>query len=367
MNTVASLPAKWREELAEEVSVADVGYNHAKKGCADELEAALSTPEQPGSAVRGEVGPFPELLEEDETLYIRRERSFGFSVDDCRRLDALRFSTMRNGEHITSEDAVSFARAILTEFHTTPPPAPAAEQRDREADRRRFTDHGFNNWLDEGISDCGHTVWSAVGDVQAAWQGWEARALYGAPLERLDEEPPCGCNLDYRGQHIYVCPYGRTTFGLHDTQPEARGVEGMVPGIVRCLRWLARTADPEDASEAEAWAAKLEALATHNPVRAEQPEGKGDDPGRMAIRLLVAAGHVTEVKANEALCIAHGFEPGPLAPAAPVGVDAYEKGWINAAKWAQRVDLISDIGSAAYERDKTAALAGKAQEESNGN
>jgi hypothetical protein len=41
-------------------------------------------------------------------------------------------------------------------------------------------------------------------------------------------------------------------------------------------------------------------------------------------------------------------------------VDAYEKGWINAAKWAQRVDLISDIGSAAYERDKTAALAGKA-------
>lgn len=108
-------------------------------------------------------------------------------------------------------------------------------------------------------------------------------------------------------------------------QPEARGVEGMVPGIARCLRWLARTADPEDASEAEAWVAKLEALATPNPVRVEQPEGKGDDPGRMAIRLLVAAGHVTEAKANEALCIAHGFEPGPLAPAAPVGVDAEER------------------------------------------
>lgn len=42
--------------------------------------------------------------------------------------------------------------------------------------------------------------------------------------------------------------------------------------------------------------------------------GAGD---RMAIKLLVAAGFVTEAKANEALQIAHGFAPGPLSPATP--------------------------------------------------
>lgn len=53
-------------------------------------------------------------------------------------------------------------------------------------------------------------------------------------------------------------------------------------------------------------------------------------PDRMAIKMLVAAGYVTEAKANEALNIAHGFDKGPLAapvtapPSAPVGVDAAE-------------------------------------------
>src|SRR5690606_1304046 len=41
---------------------------------------------------------------------------------------------------------------------------------------------------------------------------------------------------------------------------------------------------------------------------------------------------------------------------APVGVDAYAAGWRDAATWANRFDLIADIGSAAYERDKAAAL-----------
>lgn len=31
---------------------------------------------------------------------------------------------------------------------------------------------------------------------------------------------------------------------------------------------------------------------------------------------------------------------------------AYEKGWIQAAKWADRTDLIADIGSPAYLKDK---------------
>ncbi len=36
---------------------------------------------------------------------------------------------------------------------------------------------------------------------------------------------------------------------------------------------------------------------------------------------------------------------------------AYELGWIQASKWAEREDLIDDIGSPAYVREADAALA----------
>ena len=106
--------------------------------------------------------------------------------------------------------------------------APAVQpSRDREADRARFTDPAFNRWLDEGISDAGHTVWDAVGDTQAAWQGWENRQHYvkeqpaeaAAPIylvatgdvsesgreqyERWDGKPPPLC--DYEGP-LYAAP-----------------------------------------------------------------------------------------------------------------------------------------------------------------
>lgn len=53
-----------------------------------------------------------------------------------------------------------------------------AEQ--REQDRKRYSDPAFNRWLDEGISDSGHTVWDAIGDTGAAWAGWENRPHYDA-------------------------------------------------------------------------------------------------------------------------------------------------------------------------------------------
>jgi hypothetical protein len=37
--------------------------------------------------------------------------------------------------------------------------------------------------------------------------------------------------------------------------------------------------------------------------------------------------------------------------------DAYEKGWVAAARWAKRDDLFADIGSTAYMNDRDAALA----------
>ena len=57
------------------------------------------------------------------------------------------------------------------------PPA-ALPVRDREADRNRFPDAAFNRWLDEGISDAGHTVWDQIADVCTAWHGWVNRPFY---------------------------------------------------------------------------------------------------------------------------------------------------------------------------------------------
>lgn len=54
--------------------------------------------------------------------------------------------------------------------------------KDREKDRLRFSDEAFNHWLDESISDSGHTVYDQIPDVCCAWHGWFNREFY-APLE----------------------------------------------------------------------------------------------------------------------------------------------------------------------------------------
>ena len=66
-----------------------------------------------------------------------------------------------------------FARAIESELAQASEPV-----RDRESDRQRFPDIEFNRWLDEGISDAGHTVWDSLNDVCDAWHGWNNRQYY---------------------------------------------------------------------------------------------------------------------------------------------------------------------------------------------
>ena len=60
--------------------------------------------------------------------------------------------------------------------------------KDRENDRLRFSDEAFNRWLDESISDSGHTVYDLIGNVCEAWHGWENSQYYTAPKELTDEE-----------------------------------------------------------------------------------------------------------------------------------------------------------------------------------
>ena len=61
--------------------------------------------------------------------------------------------------------------------------------KDREKDRLRFSDEAFNRWLDESISDSGHTVYDLVENVCEAWHGWENSQYYTHPVkEQLTDE-----------------------------------------------------------------------------------------------------------------------------------------------------------------------------------
>lgn len=52
-----------------------------------------------------------------------------------------------------------------------------------------------------------------------------------------------------------------------------------------------------------------------------------------------------------------------LASAQPGGVtEAYDAGWIECTKWAKRDDLICDMDSPAYKRDRDRALEAAARE-----
>lgn len=99
-------------------------------------------------------------------------------------------------------DLFSFSRSELTRYIRAIESAFLAKQReqseptrDREADRIRFPDPDFNRWLDEGISDAGHTVWDSIPDVSIAWSAWGARPYY--EQKREQSEPVAWYHNDY--------------------------------------------------------------------------------------------------------------------------------------------------------------------------
>lgn len=58
------------------------------------------------------------LVSDDEydAVYVREGYEQGFTDDEIGIINKLRITKMHHGEHITTEDAVRFARAILTQF-----------------------------------------------------------------------------------------------------------------------------------------------------------------------------------------------------------------------------------------------------------
>ena len=67
--------------------------------------------------------------------------------------------------------------------------APDAPQRNREADRARYIDRAFNEWLDDSVADGCPTVWDLVSDVHSAWAAWTAHPHYAAPAAPQQAEP----------------------------------------------------------------------------------------------------------------------------------------------------------------------------------
>ncbi|MEN1941031.1 hypothetical protein WCE39_08050 [Luteimonas sp. MJ174] len=126
------------------------------------------------------------------------------AMTDSRALEVLA-AMRKDGGTVAEADytaAIDHAIARLRE--------PAGVGGDREADRARFSDAAFNDWLDTGISDAGHTVWDAVGDVQAAWAGWEARQFAGDAvlIAECCGREECGgeCGNEWRGMGMYRKP-----------------------------------------------------------------------------------------------------------------------------------------------------------------
>lgn len=62
--------------------------------------------------------------------------------------------------------------------------------RDREADRRRFTDPDFNRWLDDSITENGEfCVWHQLGSTVDAYAGWTARQYHVLNPTHADLKP----------------------------------------------------------------------------------------------------------------------------------------------------------------------------------
>lgn len=73
--------------------------------------------------------------------------------------------------------------------------APDAPQRNREADRARYIDRAFNEWLDDSVADGGATVWDLVSDVHSAWAAWTAHPNYAAPAAPQQAKPRDVCDV----------------------------------------------------------------------------------------------------------------------------------------------------------------------------
>lgn len=57
-----------------------------------------------------------EINEEYSTFYVRKSRRYGFTFEQARKIDEFR-NSLKNGECITTEEALELARNVLNYAH----------------------------------------------------------------------------------------------------------------------------------------------------------------------------------------------------------------------------------------------------------
>jgi len=271
--------------------------------------------------------------------------------------------------------------------------------RDREADRKRFPDPAFNEWLDVGISDSGHTVWCSITNIEEAWAGWSNRPYYAPPPS---DQAVISDEVVQKFRGIILAS-GSNAWASTDAVREAldwyesafpRGVGSWPKARVAhaCAvhacdtcegTGLANVADYDGALVIDDCPECGGESRTARPA----PEAQAEKP--VAWMLLNKAtgqlywdsescvfGSASDANdeadilnddgnEDDFIAVALGFfRPQPSASETPSAVDvsllAYEAGWMACAEWAERDDLPADTGSYAYccERDsRLAAIA----------
>jgi len=110
--------------------------------------------------------------------------------------------------------------------------------KDREADRLRFSDEAFNRWLDESISDSGHTVYDQIPDICCAWHGWENRQYYESSKKLDWEDREDEWSKEIQRAH----PINTGFFNTYDLACEMVGNRHGKFALIALVNWLLRKA-----------------------------------------------------------------------------------------------------------------------------
>jgi hypothetical protein len=124
------------------------------------------------------------------------------------------------GEVVTFPTGLTRVQKAALILNDAPVAAPA---HDREADRARYPDPDFNRWLDESVCD-GHIVWEMIGNIASAWDGWNCRPDYSAPVAAPAEPPATKCSHCEYCQQPSDCPYQQEPAEQGERKPESIGI-----------------------------------------------------------------------------------------------------------------------------------------------
>lgn len=147
--------------------------------------------------------------------------------------------------------------------------------RDREADRLRFPDPGFNKWLDEPITDAGHTVWDQIPDVCCAWHGWENRQYYADVVSPLNEVD--GVSFGFDGRAVLVSQEAYSIFlepeavsGERITYLKRRNAE-LLKAVEQSIKWFETVSSGDGSGHADLAKAIRRMIAQTQPDRERKP------------------------------------------------------------------------------------------------